>query len=215
MIIVNKLTINHRGYSLRGALGFLALALSLGGCAGLQPALAQEPTIHVLAATPLTRGARPKRASVLEVGAPRAWPGFDTLQMVYVQRPYELDYFATARWADTPAHMLWPLLAQALEQTGSFRAIVQTSGVVPADLRVDAELIRLQQDFMTRPSHVELVLRVQLIDLHTKRVLASRLFDEKQSSATEDAYGGVSAANAALQRVLEQVADFCVAESGQ
>ena len=213
MIFVNKLTIYCGVDILLGALAVLALALSLDGCAALQPA--PEPNVHVLAATPLTPVARAKRDLVLEVTAPRAWPGFDTLQMVYVQRPYELDYFATARWADTPARMLGPLLAQALEQTESFRAVVQTPSAIPADVRVNAELIRLQQDFTTRPSQVELSVRVELIDVRAKRVLASRVFDAMAPALTENAYGGVAAANVALQRVLEQVADFCVAESAR
>jgi cholesterol transport system auxiliary component len=213
MILVNRLTIHCRVDVLLGVLAVLALALSLDGCAALQPA--PEPNVHLLLATPLTHIARAKRELVLEVTALRAWPGFDTLQMAYVQRPYELDYFATARWADAPAHMLGPLLAQALQQTESFRAVVQTPSAVPADIRVNAELIRLQQDFTTHPSQVELSLRVELIDVRAKRVLATRLFDATEPALTENASGGVAAANVAVQRVLEQVADFCVAESAR
>jgi cholesterol transport system auxiliary component len=195
-------------------LGMLTLAALLGGCTGLRPAQVENGNTYVLAATPLANGARAKRDLVLEVSAPRAWPGFETPQMAYVQRHYELDYFATNRWADTPSRMLGPLLAQALEQTGSFRAVVQTPTVVPADLRVISELIRLQQNFGTHPSRVELTLRAQLIDVRGKRMLASRLFDETENAPSDDAYGGVTAANLALQRILEQVADFCVVGSG-
>jgi len=85
---------------------------------------------------------------------PRARPGFDTPRMAYLRRPHELDYFVTSRWVDRSSRMLGPLLAQALEQTGSFRAIVQTPGVVPADIRLDTELIRMQQEFRTQPSRV-------------------------------------------------------------
>ncbi|OGS93526.1 MAG: hypothetical protein A3K04_03830 [Gallionellales bacterium RBG_16_56_9] len=144
---------------------------------------------------------------------PRARPGFDTPQMVYLRQPNELDYFVTNRWADTPSRMLGPLLAQALEQTGSFRAIVQTPGVVPADIRLDTELIRLQHDFGTQPSRVQLTLRAQLIDVGGKRVLAVKLFDEAENATSDDAYGGVIAANRVLQRVLGQLADFCINES--
>ncbi len=106
--------------------------------------------------------------------------------------------------------MLGPLLAHALEQTGSFRAIVQTLGVIPADIRLDTELIRLQQDFQTQPSRVQLTLRAQLIDVVGKRVIAVKLFDETENATSDDAYGGVIAANRVVQRVLGQLADFCV-----
>jgi cholesterol transport system auxiliary component len=124
-----------------------------------------------------------QRDLVLEVALPRAWPGFDTAQMAYVRQPYELDYFAASRWADTPPRMLGPLLARALEQTGSFRAVVQMPSTVPADFRVDTELVRLQQDFGVRPSRVELTLRVQLIDVRGKRVAATRVVEVSADTA--------------------------------
>jgi len=198
----------------RRTAGWLALALLLAGCGALAPAPVESPNLHVLQPRSTVRAGAVSGDVVLEVSAPRAWPGFDTPQMAYVQRPYQLDYFANHRWADAPAQMLGPLLAQALTQTGRFRAVVQTPSAVPADLRITGELVRLQQNFSARPSRVEITLRIALIDVRGKRVLAAKLFDETETAPSDDAYGGVTAANAALQRVLEQVADFCVVESG-
>ena len=193
------------------ALSALVPVMLLVGCAGLPSAPQTEsPNIYVLDARPAIKAAQVKRDLVLAVSLPRARPGFDTPQMAYVRQPHALDYFAANQWADTPARMLGPLLAQALEQTGSFRAVVQTPGVVPADVRLDTELIRLQHDFSTQPSRVQLTLRAQLIDVRSKRVLAVKLFDEAENAASDDAYGGVTAANRALQRVLSQLADFCI-----
>lgn len=189
----------------------LVPVMLLAGCTGLPSAPQVESTnTYVLDAQPVIKAAQVKRDRVLAVSLPRARPGFDTPRMAYLRQPHELDYFAANQWADTPARMLEPLLAQVLEQTGSFRAVVKTPGVVPADVRLDTELIRLQHDFSTRPSRVQLTLRAQLIDMRSKRVLAVKLFDEAENAASDDAYGGVTAANRALQRVLEQVADFCI-----
>lgn len=191
----------------------LASATLFAGCTGLQTPQVDNPHLYVLDARSTIKAAPVKRGLVLAVSIPRAWPGFDTPRMAYLRRPYELDYFAVNRWVDTPSRMLEPLLAQALEQTGSFRAIVQTPGVVPADIRLDTELIRLQQDFGTQPSRVRFTLRAQLIDVVGKRVIAVKLFDEAENTTRDDAYGGVIAANRVVQRVLDQLADFCVNES--
>ncbi len=196
-------------------LALLTLAALLGGCTGLRPAQIENGNTYVLEAKPLARIARERRDIVLEVSAPRASPGFETADMAYVQRPYELNYFATNRWADAPSRMLGPLLAQALEQSGSFRAVVQAPSVVPADIRVVSELVRLQHNFETRPSRLEIALRVQLIDLRGKRVLATGMFDATEDARSDDPYGGVTAANVALQRMLEQFVDFCIVESGR
>jgi len=195
--------------------GALAIwAVLLAGCVGMQPPQAEAPAIYVLDARPAAKPARPQRDLMLVVSAPRARAGFDTAQMAFVREPHELEYFAKSRWADTPSRMLTPLLVQALEQTGGFRAVVQAPSAVPADLRLDTELIRLQQNFGTRPPQVEIALRAQLVDLRSRRVLSTAEFEEVEPTTREDAYGGVIAANRALQRLLARLADFSAEQSG-
>jgi len=192
----------------RATAGLAAVAL-LAACAALQPPEVEHANTYVLEAMPAAGAPRPKGDLVLEVSAPRARPGFDTPQMAYTQRANALEYFARNRWADTPARMLAPLLAQALDHSGGFRAVVQAPSLAAANLRLETELVRLQQDFGARPSRVRLTLRAQLIDTDARRVLASAEFDETEVAPSDDAYGGVIAANRALGRLLERLAKFC------
>jgi cholesterol transport system auxiliary component len=74
-------------------------------------------------------------------------------------------------------------------------------------------LIRLQQEFTTQPSRVQLTLRAQLYDVRNRKLLAVREFDAAENATSDDAYGGVIAANRALERVLGQLADFCAVAS--
>lgn len=201
----------HAGWR---TLRLIASAALLAGCSALQPPQTESQNIYVLEATPISTATRVRRDLVLAVSMPRAASGFDTPQMVYVRQPYALNYFVANRWADEPSRLLGPVLVQALDRAGGFRAVVPVPGAVPADIRLDTELIRLQQDFATRPSRIQLTLRAQLIDAREQRVLATRLFDEAEDAPSDDAYGGVTAANRALQRLLEKLADFCAAESG-
>jgi cholesterol transport system auxiliary component len=188
----------------------VALALA-AGCTALPAPKVEEPVLHVLDARPAIARAPATRDLVLEVSVPRAAPGFDTAALVYVQKPYVLDAFATHRWADAPARMIGPPLARALEQTGYFRAVVPAPAGVPADLRIDTELVRLQQDFTRRPSRVELSLRFRLLDLRGRRVVASRVVDVDVPAPSDDPDGGVMAANEALANALTQAAAFAVA----
>ena len=205
----------RRGAGVPALVGLLTLAAALGGCTALQRAPSEAPNLHLLAAKPMAPTAHPQRDLVLEVSAPSSWPGFDTSAMAYVQRPYELNYFAANRWADTPARMLGPLLAQALEQSGGFKAVVRTPTGVRPDLRLDTEVVRLVQDFTARPSSAEFVLRIQLIDIRGKRVVATKLLVESEPAPTDNPDGGVTATNVALQRLLQQTVAFCNEESGQ
>lgn len=153
---------------------------------------------------------QPKRDLVLAVSMPRARAGFDTSQMVWVQQAHGLKVYSRNRWVDTPARMLAPLIAQTLEHSGAFQSVVQTPSAISPMLRLDTELIRLQQDFSMQPSRVQFTLSAQLIDLSTRRVIASAEFDETENAVTDDAYGGVRAANLALERLLVRLTAFCV-----
>ena len=197
----------------------LALAL-LGGCSSLLPPAPPPDNIYLLDAGMLSVSSPakvadtgsaplPKRNLILAVSMPRARAGFDTAKMVWIRQAHGLETYSRKRWADAPAHMLAPLLAQALERSGTFHAVVQIPSAASATLRLDTEIIRLQQNFSIQPSRVQFTLGAQLIDIGTRRVIASAEFDETENAATEDAYGGVLAANRALERLLVKLSAFC------
>jgi cholesterol transport system auxiliary component len=193
-----------------------ALALStllLAACSALQPPRVERPALYLLDAQLAASAPRPQRGRVLAVEPPRARAGFATAQIAYVRQPHKLEYYANNRWVDTPARMLAPLLAQALALGGGFRAVVQAPSPLAADLRLDSELIRLQQDFSTLPSRVQLTLRAQLLDVNASRILATEEFDIIEGAPSDDAYGGAIAANRALQRLLQRLNEFSVAAS--
>jgi cholesterol transport system auxiliary component len=184
------------------------LAVVVGGCSVL-PAPLPPDNIYLLEAASVSPVASTKRDVMLAVSLPRARAGFDTAQMVWVRQAHGLETYARNRWADTPAHMLAPLIKQSLERSGAFRAVVSSPSSVVAGLRLDTELVRLQQDFTVKPSEVRFTLGAQLIDTATQRVIATAEFDETEKCESEDAYGGVRAANRALERLLVRVVEFC------
>ncbi|MDX1696803.1 MAG: ABC-type transport auxiliary lipoprotein family protein [Thiohalobacterales bacterium] len=149
------------------------------------------------------------------VSIPRAHGGYDTARIAYKQQQHGLRYFAMSRWADTPARMLAPLMAEALNGSGAFQALYARPGSLSADYRLDSELIRLHQDFTRQPSEVRVTLRARLISLRDNRMLAARTFDVTEAADSEDAYGGVQATNRAVGRLLGELARFCAAQMSQ
>ena len=153
--------------------------------------------------------------TTLAVSLPQARAGYDTQRMVYLKRPHELSYYAVSQWADTPARMLHPLLAQALERTGSFKVVVQTPSVVRGDYRLDVAGLALEQEFFDQPSRVRLSLRIQIVDLKNLSVVGAREFAALEEAPSNDAYGGVIAANRAVGRVLNEVANWANSRMGE
>jgi len=192
--------------------------VAVGACSTLLPTATPHPAFYALEGTrgaaPVAVSATPPAAAsstapTLIINPPHAAAGFDSPRMIYVRETHKLEYFAHSEWVDPPARMLAPLLVAAVENTGAFRAVVPTPSAAAGDLRLDTEIIRLQHEFLTRPSRVRFTLRATLVDDRTRRVLAWREFDAAVPAASEDPYGGVVAANRALQTVLENLATFC------
>ena len=148
-------------------------------------------------------------APVIMIAVPRAHGGYDTARIAYMREDYGLRYYTRSRWADTPARMLAPLLADAVQATGQFHALYTTPGLVAVDMRLDTELVRFHQDFRKTPSAMRITLRAQLVDLNKGRVVATWLVDRTAPTVTDDAYGGVVAANYLLGEVLDELAQFC------
>jgi cholesterol transport system auxiliary component len=195
-----------------------AAALTLmTACSALKPAPVAPPAFFALdggnvAARPAPREVSTGSAAsapTLLINPPQAGAGFDSQRIIYVRQAHQLEYFAHSEWVDTPARMLAPLIVSALDRAGTFRAVVATPTVASADLRLDTEIVRLQHEFGSAPSRVRLTLRATLIDNATRQILAQVDLDNRADAASEDAYGGVVAANHATRVMLQTLAVFC------
>lgn len=193
-------------------------ALTLCACGLLSPTTTPPPAFYSLNGAPgapitptLPNPGYLAQAAQLTliINPPRAAAGFDSQRIIYLREPHKLEYFANSEWVDPPARMLGTLLVASLQATGAFRAVVLAPGTAVGELRLETELIRLQQEFQTPPSRVHFTLRAHLLDEKTRRVIAWREFDTAVLSATDDPYGGVVAANLAVQSVLRDLAAFC------
>lgn len=201
------------------AIKWMATALwpALSGCTALSPTTTPNPSFYSLdqAAWPQAPSkalalaeSRPGTLTLV-VNPPHAASGGTSQRIIYVREPHKLEYFAHSEWVDPPARMLAPLIVAALERSGAFRAVVETPSAAAGDLRLDTEIIRLQHDFQTRPSHVRFTLRAYLVEDKTRRVVGWREFDATVPSKSDNPYGGVIAANQAVHTVLHELADFC------
>ncbi len=200
------------------ALWALLCAGIVTGCAGVLPKPPElPPRTYLLSADPNEGEARPAQAArgelrslapTLAVSRPEAAAGYGSARIAYMDQDYRLDYYADHAWVDSPGAMLGPLLIDALRGSGAFAAVTENARGVGADLRLDTVIESLYQDFRSRPSQARVQLRVRLVDLQGRRVLATRVFTGSQPAPSDDAYGGVVAANRVLAKMLPEVAAF-------
>lgn len=202
------------GHSL-AQLGVCLAVAGLGACSVLQPKATTPASFYALeyaAPSPVPQALRtpPTGAATLVISPVRAASGFDSQRIIYIREPHKLEYFAHSEWIDTPARMLGPLIVASTERTGAFRAVVMTPGSASGDLRLDTEIVRLQQEFQTVPSTVHFTLRVYLVEEKTRKVVAWRTFDSQVPATSDDPRAGVVAANQAVQVVMDALAQFLV-----
>lgn len=202
--------ISHRARATLYPIASFALTFAIAGCS-LLPAAKPAPTPRlftlepdferaIVSSAPLAVPGEPTVA--IAIAEPRASAGFESPRMAYVTRAHEIQYFTRHRWVEPPARLLRPLLARALERSGRWRPTPIGRGT-EATLRLETEIVALQQEFTTRPSRIRMRRRAELFEARSGRPLVATEIEAIEPTDSEDAYGGVVAANRAVARVLD------------
>jgi cholesterol transport system auxiliary component len=184
--------------------------LMLTSCSLLSPIKSENKSTYVLNTTPtlvLKRATRPVSLLVL---TPETRPAYNTTQMAYSIRPYQVAYFSQNQWGETPSQMLQPLLMQTLQNTHRFHAVVAAPYMGRYDYALSTEILQLQQDFTVRPARVQFKIRVQLTKVSTNNVIGTKQFIVNEPIRQKTPYSGVLAANRATGKILQEIAYFCV-----
>ena len=191
----------------------LMSSFALTGCSVLRPSEPIQTQFYALQSQPTSLTPPPARGSgnslpTLIVNPPHAAPGFDSNRIIFIRADNQLEYFAHSEWVEPPARMLGPLLVAAIERTNAFGAVVLMPASAAGDLRMNTELVRLQQSFHTQPSRVQFALRAHVVNERTRKVLYWKEFQAEAIAASDTAQGGVAAANLAIQAVVTELAAF-------
>ncbi len=149
------------------------------------------------------------RASIL-VSQPEAAAGYQTEQMLYIKKPFGLSPFAKSAWVSPPANLLTPLIIQSLHDSHYFYAVLSPDSPDKADYRLDTQLLALQQNFLDKPSRVELVVKLVLAHVADNRIIASKIIHTQVECPQESPYGGVVAANLATLRFTQAATEFVI-----
>jgi len=181
----------------------------MSGCALMSPAQV-ESTKAVLNKLPGELQQQATRAATLLVFPPETRPVYDTTQMAYTTRAYQVAYFSRHEWAETPSQMLQPLLVTTLRHTRAFSAVLMPPHVGRVSYTLRSEIVELLQDFMTQPATLRLGLRIELSDDTTGRVIASTDIVLREPMQQQTPEAGVVAANEAVAKALQEVARFVV-----
>lgn len=189
---------------LRLTLSFIGL-LMLCSCSPVKTVVDNEYQLSLFSAK--YHGTKSGVATLL-VTTPDAIAGYDTEEMLYIKKPFKVEAFAKNAWLSPPANMLYPLITQSLQRSGAFYAVATSPYGEATDYRLDSQLIRLQQNFLKKPSEIDLVVKVVLTDVALNKVIGSTIVSQHVPCPAESPYGGVIAANKATEQLTGNITQF-------
>ena len=186
---------------------YVMLAGLLHGCMPVQSANIKRYQLNTAVRVTQVKSAHKRSIVVMQ---PSSTMGYDTEQMLYVNKPYQIGVFVDNSWMSPPATMLFPLMAKSLESSHYFYAVASDPNVSKTDYRLESQLVRLHQNFLVKPSQIELVMQVILIHSEDNRVVATEIVSERVPCPYDNPLGGVIAANQATRKFTRRVTHFVI-----
>lgn len=185
----------------------LTVALGLSACSSVNVI---EPKKYVLSGLSTQKLSKSVSPYVLYVSDLKSESAYNTTDMLYTTQPFMLSSFAQNEWVAKPAQMLRPLLVASLQNTAHFKGVLTEGVISNARFQVNTTLLQLRQNFIKKPSEINLALKVDVIDLKQDKVLASARFSENVATKHDSPYAGVMAANLATEQIMKKISRFVV-----
>lgn len=192
-----------RGAALGGA------TLGLAGCGGLLP---QAPPANLYALSPKTTfiDTLPRADWQLVVEEPYAAGGIDTHRIVIMTNPYEVKYYAEARWTERVPRMVQTLLVESFENTRKIVAVGRQSVGLRSDFNLKSELREFQAELSGADPvpTVRVSLASKLIAQPRQEIVASAVFEERAKAKSADMLAVVQAFDEAMGKVLRETVQW-------
>lgn len=201
----------NRMVSRRGLLlGAAAVAgTGLSGCGGLIP---QAPPSNLYTLTPKNtfHADMPRVDWQLVVEEPYAAGGLDTHRIAIMTNPYEIKYYADARWAERAPRMVQTLLVESFENTGKIVSVGRQSIGLRSDFNVKSELREFQAELRngTAVPEIRVAINAKLIAQPNQQILASASFEHRQKAAGTDMLSVIAAFDIALGQVMREIVQW-------
>jgi cholesterol transport system auxiliary component len=199
----NLLSLTHCKNSL-----IMFSSFCLISCSALSPLPTSHSTAYVLSPNVTVHKTAQPRPSILYVSPVESDPLYDTAEMAYSERPYEIAYFAKNRWAEPPARLLQPIIVSMLQKSNYFKFITPYQLTGPRVYQLRTRLIKLQQIFHQQHSNLHLIASAQIINTVTGEIIISQQFDVVEPAAANP-QGGVIATNLAVGKLLKKILTLC------
>jgi len=119
--------------------------------------------------------------------------------------PLRRASYQYAFWGETPPQAFQNLLQQELEQANLFSSVAKEAAGALAPLQLNTEILDFYHNAAKSPGAVEVKVRVELLDLKTREIIAARVFSSQSPVSSYDAVGAVDAFSIGVSQVLTEI----------
>lgn len=118
--------------------------------------------------------------NVLFVSPMHAYVPYDNLKMYYSKGQYEVNAFGYSQWIALPADMLTQAMSKKIYNSCLFKNLTTSNALADANYRLISLLTSLRQEINSENNSVvvHMSIAVELIDLNSNKVIASKVFSE-------------------------------------
>ena len=189
-------------------MAIFTMMAALPSCSVFGPVKTEPPTTYILSATANVHIKKSRRQINIYVAPITANSLYDTTEIAYSTKPYQVDYYVKNQWADSPARMLRPLIIKTLQNTRYFHLVTSNSGIGIFNYILNVELVELRQVFSGNSNTIHFSMNAELISTQASKVIATKQITVTEPVSMMKPYAAVMAANRAVTRGLGILAKF-------
>jgi cholesterol transport system auxiliary component len=156
-----------------------------------------------------------KNRPIIKLAPIRATRAFTGTDIVYSNIRNDQDSYAYSRWNDAPVKLLPMVFQIALEKSGRFGAVLPATSASKADVLIESTLYDFSHHINADGTSDGVIrIRIYLIKIATKEVIATREFFSRVPASSRNAQGAATALNKAATYVARDLTAW-LAEPGK
>jgi len=145
---------------------------------------------------------RPERVGVRDISS----DGFvDSHKILFTGIEGEVGNYQYANWVDSPARALTDSLLLSLDRSKLFQFVSRTTSGAIFDYQLNGDLIDFSHETAPNKLSTHIVFRGEIVDLRTRLVIATKLFELSEPVTQNNVNGAVFAFNLASQKLISQI----------
>ena len=129
----------------------------------------------------------------------------DSHKVLFTGANGEVGYYQFASWVDSPAGALTDSLLLSLDRSKLFQFVSRTTSGAVFDYQINGDLIDFSHETAPNKLSVHIVFRAELVDLRTRQVIATKVFDLNEPVTQNNVNGAIFGFNLGSQKLLSQV----------